>query len=99
MSIPTLLLGSPTPVEKPRSSTPNLSLSDDAGCPARFIQRVINLFIEHDLPVPEPSRLTTIAKAALDTQHIFFSAALYEPAQLDLDSLFDSFVLRCASRT
>jgi hypothetical protein len=97
MSTHTLPLDSPIPVEESQSSTPNPS--DDAGCPARYIQRVINLFVEHDLPAPECSLLATIAKAALDTRRIFFSAALYAPAQPDLDSIFDSFVMSCAQRT
>jgi hypothetical protein len=70
--------------------------SYDAGCPARFIQRVINVLVERDLPVPDTSRLTTIVNAALVAQHLFFSAALHDPAQLDLDSFFDSFVMYCA---
>jgi hypothetical protein len=97
MSTHTLLLDSPTPVEKSRSSTQNPL--DDAGCPDRFIQRVINLFVENDLPALKPSQMATIAKAALDTQRIFFAAAVFEPAQLDLDSFFDRFVMSCAQRT
>jgi hypothetical protein len=96
MTIHPPLLGSPIPVEEPQSFTPNPS--DDAGCPTRFIRRALNIFLESDLTVPEPSRLVTIVKAALEAQHAFFSAALFEPAQLDLDSVFDSFVMSCAQQ-
>ena len=95
MSTHTLPLDSPIPFEE-RSSTSNLS--DDLGCPARFIRRALNIFLERDVPVPDPFRLTTIVKAALAAQHLFFAVSLHEPAQIDLDSFFDTFVMSCAQR-
>lgn len=99
MSIYTLPPDSTIPLADLPTSAPNLSHSDDSGCPARFIQLVVHVLVEHDLPVPEHSHLAAIAKAALAARHLFFSAAFYKPNQVELDSFFESFVLWCASRT
>lgn len=86
MNTPTFPSGSTLPLVDFLSCTPSLSHSDNSGCPARFIQFVANVLIEHEHPVPERARLTMIAEAALAARHIFFTAVACEPTQFLLDS-------------
>ena len=66
--------------------------------PHHFVRLAKNVLIEHDLPVPEQDCLDRIVRAALDAQHLFYSAAVYGPTECDLLSFFEGFILQCASR-
>jgi hypothetical protein len=62
-----------------------------------YVQRVMNIFLDNDLVAPGHDHLELIARFAIEAQQRFFTVALYHPEAAELNHLFDTFVLLCAS--
>jgi hypothetical protein len=61
-----------------------------------FVQRALNVILEHDLRAPDDICLRIIVAAAFEAQTLFFGVALVKPDTHRLGTFFDSFVLECA---
>jgi hypothetical protein len=61
-----------------------------------YVRRALNIFHDHGLVAPEDDHLELIARFALEAQQRFFTAALYDPDEAQLNHFFEAFVLFCA---
>jgi hypothetical protein len=64
-----------------------------------YVQRALNVFLDHELVPPEDDHLELIARFALEAQQLFFTAALFHPEEAQLNHFFNAFVLYCAFST
>jgi hypothetical protein len=62
-----------------------------------YVQRALNVFLDHELVAPGRDHLELIARFALEAQQLFFTVALYHPDEGQLNRFFTEFVLLCAS--
>jgi hypothetical protein len=58
-------------------------------------QRLIEICIERDLPIPPSDVLLRIVEAAHQATFLFYQMAVYSPDSADTDRVFASFCLWC----
>lgn len=62
---------------------------------APYIAMALQTLSDHGLETEDRQRLTLIVHAALEGRWHFFTAALHDPDQEELNQFFTDFVLRC----
>jgi hypothetical protein len=65
---------------------------------APYTALAFQILSDHGLEVEDRQRLTLIVKAALEGRWHFFTAALHDPDQEELEQFFTDFVLGCVRR-
>src|SRR5215472_1242960 len=77
------------------ASTPHFVLHEGrTSLPARYVELARQTISDADQHA-EYSNFLLIAQSALAALHLFFSAALHEPTEWELDVLFETFVRAC----
>ena len=77
--------------------TDNLSSIDRDIAPVvlyKYVAMAIETLAEHDQDIEESSRLYLTVQLALQARDLFFTSALYEPSNDELDQFFQSFIVR-----
>ena len=62
---------------------------------ANYVNYAIQTIREYDLILPEDDHFILIVQSALATQSLFFDASVHQPEQVELDLVFETFVLNC----
>jgi hypothetical protein len=80
-------------------SSPNIPHPYRSDGPGRYLDLAVNTLAEYDIAIPDHQFLEVIVSSAVAAQYLFFTAALHEPTENELDQFIEAFVLRCASTT
>jgi hypothetical protein len=62
--------------------------------PPGYLTLALQTLTDHGLPSDDPSRLSHLISCAVKAQALLFAAMLHEPAQPELDSFVEDFLLR-----
>lgn len=62
-----------------------------------YRRAAINCLLDHDLELPPWDSLSLIVESAVAARDLFFTAATHRPSAIELQQVFEAFVLFCVN--
>jgi len=99
-NFPTQFHGEPTPGNSSAYVASTTSMNNHLQHESYLLphrRTAINILLDHDLELPPSDSLSLIVESAVAACELFFAAAIHHPSSVQLNQVFERFVLRCVS--